>query len=57
MQYESKSETSKQKRSLPEVSITLEEFLEGDNKALAKMLKAADITRTDVQQQEQHFKQ
>ena len=57
MQYESKSETAEQERSLSEVAATLEKFLEGDNKALARMLKEVDITRTDVQQTEQRYEQ
>ncbi len=57
MQYESKTETSGQERSLSEVAVTLEKFLEGDNKALARMLKVVDINRTDVQQTEQRFEQ
>ena len=57
MQYEPKTETSDQERSLSEVAVTLEKFLEGDNKALARMLKVVDITRTDVQQTEQRYEQ
>ncbi|MBR2547266.1 MAG: hypothetical protein IKF07_03635 [Eubacterium sp.] len=50
MQYESKTESSEQTYNYSEVAAALEQFLEGDNKALARMLKEADITRTDVQQ-------
>ena len=57
MQYEPKTETSDQERSLSEVAVTLEKFLEGDNKALARMLKEVGITRTDVQQTEQRYEQ
>lgn len=57
MQYEPKTETSDQERSLSEVAVTLEKFLEGDNKALARMLKEVDITRTDIQQTEQRYEQ
>lgn len=57
MQYETKPEISEQNRDLLDVVVTLERFLEGDNKALERMLKVVDITRTDVQQQEQRLEQ
>lgn len=57
MQYRSKSETTEKKHSISEVSAALEKFLEGDNKALARMLKVVDITRTDVQRPGKRLKQ
>ncbi len=50
MRYESDTEISDQNVMIPEVAATLDEFLDGDNEALVRMLKAIDITRTDIQQ-------